>query len=464
MPHHISSSLPHLEDAFVFAKNNNYINMQSIALEGWRRGLDLTFYRDGKNKIKYSLSNGKSTHHFLSSKETNSNAIRNIEKTKQRFSKNNVPIPKGKFFKPGIGHEELISYAIEIEFPVVLKVVNSSHRPFLNIQNLKELKSILDKYKKRFASRKLLIEKFIEGDELNFFIIENKVISVAKKIPITVIGTGKDSIHKLINYLNTEREKYSYLNNKLIKVNKRLKNILSKKNYTINSIPKQNEQVDLQKISDLSNKGDSVNVTTQVTDDLKDIAIQAGNAVSSVPCYEVKMIANFQKNTETVLSVNTTPNIADHLLPTEGDPIDIPKKIIDYYFPGTKDFNRSYFYFNFEKINDLLNSHSATSINVTNCPKNKFFAKLYLVSGKVQKVSYRKWISKKAKRHNLYGYTRNLDNGDVEVLVAGEENTVNEFKQICLKGPKKARVENIKEFDWEKPVEIGFEIKPTKTI
>src|SRR5690625_4201941 len=158
MPHHISSSLPHLEDAFVFAKNNNYINMQSIALEGWRRGLDLTFYRDGKNKIKYSLSNGKSTHHFLSSKETNSNAIRNIEKNKQRISKNNVTIPKSKFFKPGIGHEELISYAIEIEFPVVLKVVNSSHRPFLNIQNLKELKSILYKYKKRFASRKLLIE------------------------------------------------------------------------------------------------------------------------------------------------------------------------------------------------------------------------------------------------------------------------------------------------------------------
>src|SRR5699024_12607880 len=112
--------------------------MQSIALEGWRRCLDLTFYRDEKNKIKYSLSNNKNNHQFLSSKETNSNAIKNIEKTKQRFSKNNVPIPKGKFFEPGIGHEELISYAIEIEFPVVLKVVNSSHKPFLNIQNSKE--------------------------------------------------------------------------------------------------------------------------------------------------------------------------------------------------------------------------------------------------------------------------------------------------------------------------------------
>src|SRR5699024_12037153 len=98
MPHHMSSSLPHLEDAFVFAKNNNYINMQSIALEGWRRGLDLTFYRDEKNKIKYSLSNDKNNHHFLSSKETNSNAIKNIEKNKKQFSKNKLTIPNVKIF------------------------------------------------------------------------------------------------------------------------------------------------------------------------------------------------------------------------------------------------------------------------------------------------------------------------------------------------------------------------------
>src|SRR5699024_7212861 len=132
-------------------------------------------------------------------------------------------------------------------------------------------------------------------------------------------------------------------------------------------------------------------------------------AISSAPYYEVKMIAYFQANTGTVLSVNTTPSIADHLLPTEGDSSDIPKQIIDYYFPETKHFNRSNFYFNIEKINDLLNSHSAESIAVTDCPTNPFFAKLYLVSGKVQKVSYRKWITKKAKTHNLYGYTRNLD-------------------------------------------------------
>src|SRR5690625_7441611 len=105
---------------------------------------------------------------------------------------------------------------------------------------------------------------------------------------ISIIGNGKDLIHKLINYLNKEREENTYLNNKLIKVNKRLKNILSNQNYTINSIHMHNEQDYLQKISNLSNKGDSVNITNQLTTFLKNIAIQAINANYSTHYHSIK--------------------------------------------------------------------------------------------------------------------------------------------------------------------------------
>lgn len=464
MFYHLFKNLPHLENVFSSTKNSIDVSIQSIALEGWRRSLNLTFYRDSKNSIKYSLSNDEKTHHFLSSKETSSDSNKNIEKTKRLLSNNKIAIPEGSVFEPGISNEELISYAKKIGFPIVLKIVNAPKKTFLNIQSSKELKSILIKHKKRLTSRKLMIEKFIDGDELHFFIIENEILSVLQKKPIIINGNGKDSIDNLIKRLNKDRELKSSLNTKLIKVNKRVKNILSKQDYTINSVPKQNEQVYLQRISDQSRKGDSVNVTDQVTNHLKDIALQAGNTSTSAPYYEIKMIADLKVDIGVVLSINTKPNVTDYLLPTEGDPVDIPKKIVDYYFPETKHFNRSNFYFDFEKINELLNSHSAESIKVTNCPTNQFFAKLYVVSGRVQKVSYRKWIAKKAKKHNLYGYTRNLNDGDVEVLVAGKKNIVNDFKQICLKGPKKAKVKNIKEINWEKPIEIGFEIKSTKKV
>src|SRR5699024_4100739 len=378
-------TLPHLENVFSLS-NDNYINTYSLALEGWRRGLNLNFHLSSNNKINYSLSNNNNTHYFYSSKETRSKINKNRENAKQLLVKKNIPTPKGKFFEPGISHHELVSYAMEIGFPIVLKINNTSKKPYLNIQNSKELEKTLSKYKKRFASHKLTIEKFVEGNELHFFIIENQIISIVQKKLISIIGNGKDSIHKLINninkereentylnnklikvkktktkikkkfashklmikkivkgnehhffiieyqiisivqkklisiigngkdtnhklinYLNKEREENTYLNNKLIKVNKRLKNILSNQNYTINSIPMHNEQVYLQKISDLSNKGDSVNITNQVTTFLKNIAIQAGNTNSSTPYYEVKMIADLKENTGTVLSVNTKP-------------------------------------------------------------------------------------------------------------------------------------------------------------
>src|SRR5699024_5031569 len=163
---------------------------------------NLNFHLSFNNKINYSLSNNNNTHYFYSSKETRSKINKNRENAKQLLVKKNIPTPKGKFFEHGISHHELVSYAMEIGFPIVLKIKNrfpiiikinnTSKKPYLNIQKSKELKKTLTKYKKRFASHKLTIEKFVEGNELHFFIIENQIISIVQKKLISIIGNGKD--------------------------------------------------------------------------------------------------------------------------------------------------------------------------------------------------------------------------------------------------------------------------------
>jgi len=150
-------------------------------------------------------------------------------------------------------------------------------------------------------------------------------------------------------------------------------------------------------------------------------------------------------------------------LSMEEETINFAKDIIDYYFPKTVNNERPNLYFNFDKIVDSLTSRAAEIIKVSNCPTGKVYGKKYIVSGRVQKVSYRKWITRKAREHGLHGYTRNLNNGDVEVLVAStNQDVVSAFKDICLKGPRKADVQNIKEQEFTKPVEIGFKILTTK--
>jgi acylphosphatase len=68
----------------------------------------------------------------------------------------------------------------------------------------------------------------------------------------------------------------------------------------------------------------------------------------------------------------------------------------------------------------------------------------FLVSGKVQGVWYRKFVSQNAKKHRFKGYVKNLPDGRVEA-VANIENPkkLKEFLEILKEGSPYSIVENI---------------------
>src|SRR5699024_10119691 len=104
-----------------------------VALEGWRRGLELTWY---SKKVKrgrvhapgrvFSLSSSEQTHLFYKSKGdlTSAEAQRitgNKDLTKQWLSKANVPVPAGRRCTAEHSDKEIIKYANETGYPIVLK-------------------------------------------------------------------------------------------------------------------------------------------------------------------------------------------------------------------------------------------------------------------------------------------------------------------------------------------------------
>ena len=70
-------------------------------------------------------------------------------------------------------------------------------------------------------------------------------------------------------------------------------------------------------------------------------------------------------------------------------------------------------------------------------------ARRYLVSGRVQGVGFRYFISGAALQLRLEGWTRNLADGRVEVLVQGDEEGVDAIRTHLAEGPPSARVEKI---------------------
>jgi acylphosphatase len=81
-----------------------------------------------------------------------------------------------------------------------------------------------------------------------------------------------------------------------------------------------------------------------------------------------------------------------------------------------------------------------------------------LVSGKVQGVSFRYFVSRAAAASGVTGYAKNLADGRVEVLLTGTPDMVWEVRKQVLKGPLISRVDGCEWEEVETAEYPGFDI------
>lgn len=72
-------------------------------------------------------------------------------------------------------------------------------------------------------------------------------------------------------------------------------------------------------------------------------------------------------------------------------------------------------------------------------------ARLLTIQGRVQGVGYRDWMLREAQRMGIHGWVRNLADGSVQALVAGEAAAVQAMVEACRRGPLFARVRHVAE-------------------
>ncbi len=86
-----------------------------------------------------------------------------------------------------------------------------------------------------------------------------------------------------------------------------------------------------------------------------------------------------------------------------------------------------------------------------------------IVSGRVQRVMYRDFIKRKARKLNIRGFVQNLKDGKVLIEACGEKDALNTLLDFSKKGSLLARVDNIdfalhcvKTCDFDKKFYIKF--------
>lgn len=66
-----------------------------------------------------------------------------------------------------------------------------------------------------------------------------------------------------------------------------------------------------------------------------------------------------------------------------------------------------------------------------------------LIQGKVQGVGYRRWFEQQALEMELKGYVKNLPSGEVEAVIAGQADGVQDMIERSHTGPARAAVTRI---------------------
>src|SRR5690625_3542408 len=284
--------LPHLKHSVPDSVRGYTISFYSIALEGWRRGLTLKFINENRRKseILYQLSSKEKSHDFVVSrgdliKAETVKICRNKHETKKHLQSANVPTPDGRKFDGETANTEIIAYANQKGYPLVLKPTDGTGGKgvIAGIQREDEFKQALEYVRNDLGCKDVIVEDYFEGEDFRAYVVDNEVVAVTKRIPANVIGDGKHTIQELIKRKNKFRKDSPILRSSLIKVDQELHQMLQQKRYKLNSVPPNKEIVYLKSKNNISAGGDPIDVTDEVSDEIKQVAIDGVKAIPNLP-------------------------------------------------------------------------------------------------------------------------------------------------------------------------------------
>ncbi|HLO71982.1 MAG TPA: cyanophycin synthetase [Flavipsychrobacter sp.] len=261
------------------------------------------------------------------------------EETKNLLEAAEIPVPRGRI----IYDEDDMQAAIDkIGYPIVLKPVNGNHGKgaTTNIRTWDDAVVALAAAKK--YGRAVICEKFITGRDFRLLVINYKFVAAALRTPAAVIGDGKHTIQELIDIVNQDPRR-GYGHEKVltsIKVDDFTMDILNKKEYTLDTLLADKEELWLKPTANLSTGGTATDVTDFVHPTnifmAERIARIIGLDICGIDIMAPDLSVPITENGGAVLEVNAAPGFRMHLDPTEGLPRNVAEPVIDMlYPPGT---------------------------------------------------------------------------------------------------------------------------------
>ena len=163
---------------------------------------------------------------------------------------------------------------------------------------------------------KVIIEEFKKGLEYRFLVIGEECVCVLHRRAASVVGDGRTNIAELIRLKN--EEPWHGLSGRIITIDDGLKTVIKRQGYSLRSIPEKGKRVFVRDNSNCSTGGESIDLTEQVPDEFKRVAVKAAKLFNANICGVDILIDNFNRFEYSIVELNDNPGIGICECPYEG--------------------------------------------------------------------------------------------------------------------------------------------------
>lgn len=390
---------------------------------------------------------------FASATPINSAAAKAIcnhkETTRFILHRAGVPVPQGRSFPNG-DFDTARRFAAQLGYPVVVKPAMGTQGigVVAGIQNEEELDLAFYNFaSSRLSNQGFIVEKHIFGEEHRIAVIGDRVISAVRREAASVIGDGYHSVSELIMRKNVFRRTNPQLGSSPITYTPDTIHMLEEQGLTVLSVPAKDAKIILSSSSNISQGGDSRELTDQLHPSIIEASIAAVRAVPGLNYCGVDFLLEdpslpLDQQSAGVCELNAQAAAGTAEYPLFGTARPVPRTAV-------------------EECVKMFDLHVAP-------PKDLDRVAVRLkIRGRVTGVGYRNWFVKWAREFGVVGRIWNVSSRSVHVEMMGNSMAIAALSAGAVTGSSKAKptsviTEHIPELDYEDFMKVAG--KPKKKV
>jgi GNAT-family acetyltransferase (TIGR03103 family) len=196
----------------------------------------------------------------------------------------------------------------------------------VDVRNAEGLHAAVEEARKH--SDRVLIEEFVEGEDLRIIVINFEVVAAAVRRPAKIVGTGQHSIEELIEKQSRRRQAATGGESR-IPLDAETERCVLEAGYTLSDILPYGKSLIVRKTANLHTGGTIHDVTNKLSPTLRDAAVQAAVAID-IPVVGLDfLVPSVEGDEYVIVEANERPGLANH------EPAPTAERFIDLLFPQT---------------------------------------------------------------------------------------------------------------------------------